>query len=150
MLYKEIIKKYIDKLSNNQMEQLLVITNDYIEAPYSKEEFLENVENIFCKHLTEKQAKKYVSKMINDDGSKGEHWSIEEVKKVWLEKGYAEENDKYNFWEVYYTMNMVYSDYCRMYKDEMKMYLEHSYLFLMDKDYNNEEMSKAKWYATNK
>lgn len=145
MTYAEIVRKYSEKATKNQMEHLTDITNDFIEKPYDKALFFDKIENVFCKFLTEKQAKDLVSKMINEDGTKGEKWSMEIIKQVWT---HPEESDKYNFAEVYYTMNMVYSDYFTMYKEQTELYIEHTYLFLTDKDFQKEGISKAKWYAT--
>ena len=47
---------------------------------------------------------------------------------------------------VIWAMNMVYSDFFPMYKDDVKKYVEHAYLFLNDKDYSG-KYSKEKWYA---
>ena len=87
MTYKEIIHKYSEDSSNEQMEKLLDITDDYIENPYDKEEFFENVESIFSKHLTMNKAKKLVNELQNDDGSTGEHWTPEQISIVWKNAG---------------------------------------------------------------
>lgn len=137
--------KYLDNSTKEQMEELTQITSDYIEKPYDRELFYDKIENVFCKFLTEKQAKYYVSKMINEDGTKGEKWNMETIKQVWNK---PHESDKYNINDVYYVMNMVYSDYYPIYKDDVEKYIEHTYLFLTDKDYTNEKISKAKWYAS--
>ena len=147
MTYKEIVHKYSEDSSNKQMEMLRVVTNEYIEHPYDKEEFFEDVEGIFSKHLTMSKAKKLVSELENDDGSTGEHWTPEQISIVWKNAGYPLETEDYNHAEIYYVMNMVYSDYYKMYKDNVASYLMHTYLFLNDKDWENEDMSKAKWYA---
>lgn len=47
---------------------------------------------------------------------------------------------------VIWAMNMVYSDFFPMYKDDVSKYVEHAYLFLNDKDFKC-KYSKEKWYA---
>ena len=47
---------------------------------------------------------------------------------------------------VIWAMNMVYSDFHPLHKDDVKKYVEHAYLFLNDKDYSG-KYSKEKWYA---
>lgn len=148
--YKDIVKYYSDNATLEQMLKLTDITNDFIEHPYDKQEFFEDVEDVFCKFLTAKQAKHYVARMENSDNSLGEHWDMETTSRVWREKGYEDKTDDYNLCEVYYVMNMVYSDYYPLYKDDVDAYVDHTYLFLTDKDYKNESLSKTKWYATTK
>lgn len=147
MNYLKIVEKYSENASEKQMQELTELTNEYIEEPYNKNEFLEDVEAIFSKHLSMRKAKEKISEMINDDGSRGEHWSPEQVSIVWKNAGHSTDTDKYTPAEVYYIMNMVYSDYYKMYKDNIASYLMHTYLFLNDKDFDDEKVSKAKWYA---
>ena len=98
--------------------------------------------------LTEREAKEVVDKMINEskEHPKGERWDKETVLKVFSEAGYPTSNAKYSENGVYWAMNMVYSDFHPLHKDDVKKYVEHAYLFLNDKDYEG-KYSKEKWYA---
>lgn len=62
------------------------------------------------------------------------------------ESRYPTSNAKYSENGVYWAMNMVYSDFHPLHKDDVKKYVEHAYLFLNDKDYSG-KYSKEKWYA---
>ena len=86
--------------------------------------------------------------LINEskEHPKGERWDKETVLKVFSEAGYPTSNAKYSENGVYWAMNMVYSDFFPMYKDDVSKYIEHAYLFLNDKDYSG-KYSKEKWYA---
>lgn len=57
--------------------------------------------------MTHQIAMNWTAGMINADGTKGPHWSIEETGRLY--KQYGLECDKVEFWAV---MNSLYSDYC--------------------------------------
>nr|DAS78851.1 MAG TPA: hypothetical protein [Caudoviricetes sp.] len=77
---------------------------------------------------------------------RGQMWNKEEAIKAFTSAGYPQATEKYNEAEVYYTLNMVYSDFYPMYRENLRSYIDHAYLFLTDKDYKG-RYSKAKWYA---
>lgn len=54
-------------------------------------------------HLTQEIAEEWVANMHNKDGTHGEHWSIEQTDAL---KG------KYDRYDFYAVLNMMYSDYC--------------------------------------
>lgn len=95
-----------------------------------------------------REAKEVVDKMINEskEHPKGERWDKETVLKVFSEAGYPTSNAKYSENGVYWAMNMVYSDFHPLHKDDVSKYIEHAYLFLNDKDYSG-KYAKEKWYA---
>ena len=110
--------------------------------------FLEAVNEEFNKYLTLEEAKAYVDAMENEDTERprGQMWNKEEAIKAFTSAGYPQATEKYNEAEVYYTLNMVYSDFYPMYRENLRSYIDHAYLFLTDKDYKG-RYSKAKWYA---
>lgn len=81
----------------------------------------------------EHMAKEWSSMMENEDGTKGPHWSMDQVKKVMEQKEMT--GDPIQTW---ITMNMMYSDYCKAAKklgvNNMDFYTEMSKAFLEDKD----------------
>lgn len=77
---------------------------------------------------------------------KGERWNKETTLKVFSDAGHPLSNERYSENGVYWAMNMVYSDFFPMYKDDVSKYVEHAYLFLNDKDFKC-KYSKEKWYA---
>lgn len=98
--------------------------------------------------LTDREAKAVVDKMENEskEHPKGEKWNKETVLKVFADAGHPTSNARYSENGVYWAMNMVYSDFFPMYKDDVSKYVEHAYLFLNDKDYSG-KYAKEKWYA---
>lgn len=84
-------------------------------------------------HLTLEDAKRWMSKMQNADGTKGCHWTLEQTQDVAKQRNInCDPND---FWA---AMNMMYSDYCtvaRSYSaDNQNFYADMAAAFLRDKD----------------
>ena len=153
MKYGEIVRKASDNATREDMERLTDLTDQFIEDmrekhPEAVAVFLEAVNEEFNKYLTLEEAKAYVDAMENEDTERprGQMWNKEEAIKAFTSAGYPQATEKYNEAEVYYTLNMVYSDYYPMYRENLKHYIDHAYLFLNDKDYKG-RYSKAKWYA---
>lgn len=61
-------------------------------------------------HFDEEHARKAVSKMENEDGSRGQHWSVEETSALANQYGIRFDS-KFNKYDWYVALNMVYSDY---------------------------------------
>ena len=116
--------------------------------PEKVQNFMLAMEDEFSFFLTEREAKEVVEKMENEskEHPKGEKWNKETVLKVFADAGHPTSNARYSENGVYWAMNMVYSDFFPMYKDDVSKYIEHAYLFLNDKDYSG-KYSKEKWYA---
>ncbi len=83
--------------------------------------------------FTPEIAKEWVKKMHNEDGTMGEHWNMEQVKKLMTQRGI-----QHNTAEVYAIMNALYSDYCKVLKkygmNSPELYLDLAMAFLNDKD----------------
>lgn len=69
----------------------------------------------------------------NKDGSSGAYWTLEDVEKVAASMGIDWGCKNYNIYDLYYTLNMVRSDY---YKDGQapQYYADLAFDFLEDKD----------------
>ena len=83
-------------------------------------------------HFTKELYHEAVDGMVNEDGTKGAHYSLEEVdeiiKKHEIDLG---ENNIYDF---AYCLNMVYSDYFDSIPDNEKSYVQVAKAFLFDED----------------
>ena len=83
--------------------------------------------------MNEHLAKEWTAMMENEDGTKGPHWSMEQIKKVIEQRGMP--GDPVEIWV---AMNMMYSDYCKVAKklgvNTMDFYAEMARAFLDDKD----------------
>jgi hypothetical protein len=154
--FKEVIHKLTETADKHDMERLTCLVDDFVEEvrekqPERAEAFIEEVEEEFNFFLTERESKEAVSKMENEsrEHPRGEKWNKETTLRAFKEAGYPEQNERYSENGVYWAMNMVYSDFYPMYKDEVSDYVEHAYLFLNDKDYSG-KYAKEKWYALKK
>lgn len=153
MTYKKIVHEISEHADVNDMELLTCMTDEFVESlrerhPEKVEKFLEAIEDEFSFFLTEREAKEAVDKMLNEskEHPKGERWDKETVLKVFSEAGHPTSNTRYSENGVYWAMNMAYSDFFPMYRDDVSKYVEHAYLFLNDKDYTG-KYSKEKWYC---
>lgn len=61
-------------------------------------------------HFNEEHARKAVSKMENEDGTRGPHWSVEETTTLASQYG-INLGSRFNRYDWFVALNMVYSDY---------------------------------------
>ena len=111
-MHKKNIQYIIDHGTNEQMEKMREILAEAVIKlkKFSPEEY-NNIEFDLHKiahsgHLGEDLAKQWVECMENKDGTKGAHWTWEQVSQVNRDKKIAEETA-----DVYAILNMMYSDY---------------------------------------
>lgn len=67
---------------------------------------IERHEAMYGPHFNEECALKAVSKMENEDGSRGEHWSLEETTSIANQYGINLKGEKYNKYDWYVALNM--------------------------------------------
>ena len=84
-------------------------------------------------HLSYDEAEEWCDNMINADGTKGCHWTLEQTQDVAKQRNInCDPND------FYAAMNMMYSDYCMIAKsygiDTANFYADLAAAFLTDKD----------------
>lgn len=87
----------------------LLIVRDHLTA--HPEEVTVTREAAPEKSVTMEIAKKWTSKMRNEDGTIGAHWNIEQIRQVMAQRGV-----EYNAAEIFAVMNMLYSDYYKVLK----------------------------------
>lgn len=97
-------------------------------------------------HFNEEYAHKAVSKMENEDGSRGPHWSIEEATALANQHGVNLSN-RFNRFDWFVALNMVYSDYYKVIvnitnSNNTKHFVEFAKAWLADKDVEEGKM----WY----
>lgn len=84
-------------------------------------------------HLTMDQARDWLSKMKNADGTTGARWSFEAASRLMTQRGIS--CDPIDFWV---TLNMMYSDYSKVAKayssDNPNFYSDMAAAFLSDED----------------
>ena len=83
--------------------------------------------------MTQEMAEEWAKNMKNEDGTKGPHWTKEQVKQIMTQKGI-----QYDLWEFYAVMNAMYSDYCAVLKkhgvNKADVYADLACAFLNDAD----------------
>ena len=83
--------------------------------------------------FTYETAKEWTSSMHNEDGTKGPHWTMEQVKQVMSQRGIK--HDPAVFWAI---LNSLYSDYCAVIKkhgvNNIDFYVDMASAWLNDKD----------------
>lgn len=106
---------------------------------------IERHEAMYGPHFNEECALKAVSKMENEDGSRGEHWSLEETTSIANQYGINLKGEKYNKYDWYVALNMIRSDYYRAVvtmtsSDHIKYFVELAKAWLNDKDIEEGKM----------
>lgn len=113
--YKKLVQKaYYKDLGEDAMWKMTDDTDKFVESmrilhPAEVDKFLHEMENAVCyPPLTEESAKEYVANMTNKDGTKGQHWALEQT------KAYQNSHAEYAAIDplcFYVAINMMYSDY---------------------------------------
>ena len=96
-------------------------------------------------HFNEECAKEAVAHMENEDGTKGPHWTVEETTSAANQYGINLTSDKYNKWDWYVAMNMIYSDFYKALVSitgsaNTKHFVELTKAWLCDKDITEGKM----------
>lgn len=83
--------------------------------------------------LTEDMATEWTDNMKNEDGTRGPHWNMEQVKQVMKQKGVSCDP-----LEMFVIMNALYSDYCAVFKkynmNKSDVYVDLACAWLNDRD----------------
>lgn len=95
-------------------------------------------------HFNEEHARKAVNKMENEDGTRGQHWSLEETTALANQYG-IRLDEKINKYDWYVALNMVYSDYYRVIvnitgTNNTKFFVELAKAWICDKDIDEGKM----------
>lgn len=72
-------------------------------------------------HFNEEHARKAVSKMENEDGTRGPHWSVEETTALASQYG-INLGSRFNRYDWFVALNMVYSDYYNIVRNQYDTY----------------------------
>ena len=145
MTYKKLVQKaYYKDLGEDVMWKMTDATSKFIESmrvlhPAEVDKFIKDLESELCyPPFTEEQAKKVVANMTNKDGSKGEHWSMAQV------KDYMQTHSEYSglpLYDFYVAINMMYSDYYKASRTT-ENYAELAKDFLDDKDAPKDKLQR--------
>ena len=119
IMNKDLLNKITETQDKAKMDELgeIVIEafNDLKHADRTKYNIIKYKLHklAYGDHLSEEQAKHWVSKMKNKDGTLGEHWTYKQTEEVRYQ--YMPEANACDF---YAALNMIYSDYyCTKFDD---------------------------------
>lgn len=87
---------------------------------------------LYGKHFSDWMLKRATEKMINEDGTVGPHWSVEQTTAVAKSNGVN--FVKFNEYDWNYVMNMIYSDYYGAVSNDVNSYVRLAVKFIDDKD----------------
>ena len=88
--------------------------------------------DVYGCHFTKWLLERALKEMINEDGTKGGHWTLEQTTMV-ARSNNVEFRD-FNEYDWCYVMNMIYSDYYGVVPNETSVYVKMARKFLEDKD----------------
>lgn len=128
-------KKMIKNASEEQLREFLDDAMEMIkETNHELYETLEDylyVELYGC-HFNEWLLEHATDRMMNEDGTIGKHWSLEETSNV--AKQYNVKMVDFNAYDWCYVLNMMYSDYYGAVSNDIGTYCKMAVKFLNDKD----------------
>lgn len=104
---------------------------------YSDREIYEEVvdklyKECYGEHFSDWLAEKAVENFKNVDGTEGAHWTIEQIDDVIRQ--YNIKCVGFNRWDLYYVMNMLYSDYYNVLGSDTAIYVKLSKAWFEDPD----------------
>lgn len=138
MKAKEYVWKILEEDNEAKEKEMMDIVFKAVKhVKHCDKKLYENIEMelyVLCYgyHLTDEICKEWVSHMENEDGTKGEHWNIDETNSV--ARQYKIDLDKCTHYEWYATLNMMYSDYYGSVSNDVNSYVRLAQAFLNDDD----------------
>ena len=130
-MHKRLIKSATDEQLREFVDDALGMIKETDHNLYETLEMYLYKELYGC-HFCDWKLECALSKMVNEDGTTGGHWNVEQTTQV------AKQNDirfsKYNEYDWNYAMNMLYSDYYGSVPNDVNVYVKMAKKFLEDKD----------------
>lgn len=128
-MYKHILKEASDEQLREFVDGALGMLKETNTETYKTlDSYLYKI--MYGSHFNSEVLKEAVSKMINEDGTTGGHWTLEQTNNVARQNGIT--FDTFNEYDWNYVMNMMYSDYYGVVPNDVLVKL--AIRFLMDKD----------------
>ena len=128
-------KTLISKASDAQIREFAIDALSMLKETHHdlyEELELHLYKEIYGKHFSDWLLEKAVKDMINEDGTYGPHWTVDQTKTVARNNGVMFK--EYNEYDWNYVMNMLYSDYYGVIPDDSNSYAKFAKKFLQDKD----------------
>ncbi len=87
---------------------------------------------VFGEHFNEELAKEAVESMKNADGTTGAHWTLQESIEAAKNEGISFK--QFNEYDWFYVLNMIYSDFYKVFNGNTNMYVKTAFEWLNDID----------------
>lgn len=130
-MHKRMLKEATDEQVRDFVSNALSMIK---ETNYDLYEDLEMYlyKELYGCHFNDWLLEKATKAMINEDGTIGPHWTIEQTNNVARQLGI--EFSTFNEYDFNYVMNMIYSDYYGSVQNDTIVYGKMARKFLEDKD----------------
>ena len=136
-MLKEATPEQLHKFAEHALDEVKASDKEL----YFKLE-MELYREIYGDHFNPWLLEKALSKMVNEDGTTGGHWTVDQTTMVARSNGI--EFKKFNEYDWNYVMNMIYSDYYGSVPNETSVYVKMARKFIEDKD--SEEGKAIRYY----
>lgn len=130
-MHRKLIKQATEEQLRVFAEDALTMIKETNKDLYDELEMYLYKELYGC-HFSDWLLEKALAKMINEDGTRGGHWTVDQTTQVAKQSNIT--FDKFNEYDWNYVMNMMYSDNYSVGANEVSFYVKMSKNFLMDKD----------------
>lgn len=124
--YDEIIRNWVEIFNELLMD--LKMENPTIAKMVTSDLYV----SVYGEHFDKETAIEAVANMENADGTTGEHWDIEQTTAAAKQAGIIFK--KYNEYDFYYVLNMLYSDNYNVFGDDSSTYIQLAKAWLDDID----------------
>jgi hypothetical protein len=130
-MHRKILKDLTDEQLRDFADETIMMIKETNKELYDKLE-IHLYKMAYGCHFNEWMLEKATSSMVNEDGTVGAHWSLEQTNSVAKSSGII--FDKFNQYDWNYAMNMIYSDYYGAVTNDTSSYVKLAKRFLDDKD----------------
>ena len=128
---KELLKYATDEQLREFVKDSLTMIKETNHDLYEELELHLYKEMYGC-HFNEWMLNKATKGMLNEDGTTGPHWSLEQTNSVAKQYGITFNN--YNEYDWNYVMNLIYSDFYKVIPTDIQSYVKFAKAFIEDKD----------------
>lgn len=155
---EHIMHKYSEDASKDTMEEITEILSNFIEDMRNHHEkeveaLLHDIKGVVTPYLEEEEAKEFLFRIVNKDGTKGPHWTKAHTDEIARKYGIDLTTGCFNDWDFYAALNITYSDmYEPKFQLEDYVCLTKSF-WLKDADWAKHGKhipGKIKWYLSSK
>jgi len=130
-MHKKILKDVSDEKLREMVDDIVSMIKETNHDLYDDIEMYLYKETYGC-HFNEWMLECATKHMVNEDGTSGPHWTLEQTNNVARQNNLRLET--YNEYDWNYVMNMIYSDYYGIVSNDLNVYYKMAKSFLDDKD----------------